>query len=201
MASKCIDNCVNIESDVHSLPKVTIYTNLHKWPMAEVEFVKSISHGNSQHRTMVMNNITCRQMYLRSYTFTRKENEEEGGRGGSKTGDQLNRGEKKKSAETTKRGRRKKSKATPCRAFVLSLVWKCFSCTSSTKVNKDPWSKVMVWDFWELIKQNKFCKFVIFFLSTQVCNWWLLFSSVCLKQWFKNKWLNRVCLCMNWRKK
>ncbi|KAF3547527.1 hypothetical protein DY000_02008233 [Brassica cretica] len=125
MASKCIDNCVNIESDVHSLPKVTIYTNLHKWPMAEVEFVKSISHGNSQHRTMVMNNITCRQMYLRSYTFTRKENEEEGGRGGGKT-------------ETTKRGRRKKSKATPCRAFVLSLVWKCFSCTSSTKVNKDP---------------------------------------------------------------
>ncbi|KAL0678442.1 hypothetical protein Bca4012_006423 [Brassica carinata] len=127
-----------ISHDVHSLPKVTIYTNLHKWPMAEVEFVKSISHGNSQHRTMVMNNITCRQMYLRSYTFTRKENEEEGGRGGSKTGDQLNRGEKKKSAETTKRGRRKKSKATPCRAFVLSLVWKCFSCTSSTKVNKDP---------------------------------------------------------------
>ncbi|WZZ45363.1 hypothetical protein YC2023_041622 [Brassica napus] len=133
MASKCIDNCVNIESDVHSLQKVTIYTNLHKWPMAEVEFVKSISHGNSQHRTLVMNNITCRQMYLRSYTFTRKENEEEGGRGGGKTGDQLNRGEKKKSAETTKRGRRKKSKATPCRAFVLSLVWKCFSCTSSTK--------------------------------------------------------------------
>ncbi|XP_013651665.1 uncharacterized protein LOC106356449 [Brassica napus] len=121
MASKCIDNCVNIESDVHSLQKVTIYTNLHKWPMAEVEFVKSISHGNSQHRTLVMNNITCRQMYLRSYTFTRKENEEEGGRGGGKTGDQLNRGEKKKSAETTKRGRRKKSKATPCRAFVLSL--------------------------------------------------------------------------------
>ena len=138
MASKCIDNGVKNETDVLSVEKVTSYTNLHKWPMAEVEFVQSISHGNSQHRTMVLNNITCRQMYLRSYTFTRKENEEEGGRGGGKTGDQLNRGEKKKSAETTKKGMRKKSKATPCRGFVLRLLWKCFSCTSSTKVNIDP---------------------------------------------------------------
>ncbi|CAN7099533.1 unnamed protein product [Brassica rapa subsp. narinosa] len=138
MASKCIDNCVKKETDVLSVEKVTSYTNLHKWPMAEVEFVQSIRHGNSQHRTMVMNNIICRQMYLRSYTFTRKENEDEGGRGGGKTGDQWNRGEKKKSAETTKKGMRKKSKATPCRGFVLTLLWKCFSCTSSTKVNIDP---------------------------------------------------------------
>lgn len=135
MASKRIDNCVSIESDVLSVQKVTSYTNLHKWPMAEVEFVKSISHGNSQHRTMVMNNISCRQMYLRSYTFTRKENKDEGG---CKTGDQWNRGEKKRSAEATKKGMRKNSKATPCTPFVLRLLWKCFSCTSSTKVNIDP---------------------------------------------------------------
>ncbi|KAG2329835.1 hypothetical protein Bca52824_001015 [Brassica carinata] len=138
MASKCIDNCVNNESDVLSVQKVTSYTNLHKWPMAEVEFVQSIIHGNSQHHNIVMNNISCRQMYLRSYTFTRKENEDEGGRGGGKTGDQRNRGEKEKSAETTEKGTRKKSKATPGRAFVLRLVWKCFSCSSSTKVNIDP---------------------------------------------------------------
>lgn len=137
MASKCIDNGVKNETDVLSVEKVTSYTNLHKWPMAEVEFVQSIRHGNSQHHTMVLNNISCRQMYLRSYTFTRKENEGEGGRGGGKTGDQWNRGEKKKSAETTKKGMRKKSKATPCRGFVLRLLWKCFSCTSSTKVNID----------------------------------------------------------------
>ncbi|CAH2065227.1 unnamed protein product [Thlaspi arvense] len=68
------------------------YANLRKWPMAEAEFVRSISHGGSQRRTTVADSISCRQMYLRSYTFTRKESECED------TSDQRKRGGKKKKA-------------------------------------------------------------------------------------------------------
>lgn len=133
MASKCIDDCVNIETDAVYIRAVATYAKIHKWPMAEAEFVRSISHGGSQRRTKAADSISCRQMYLRSYTFSRKENEENGGGGGGDTGDQRNGEGRKKAA---KKGMRN-SKTTSCRAFIFRLVWKCLSCSSSTKVNID----------------------------------------------------------------
>ncbi|ESQ37358.1 hypothetical protein EUTSA_v10002906mg [Eutrema salsugineum] len=134
MAFKCIDDCVNIKSDAVCVRTVTTYANLHKWPMAEAEFVRSISDGGSKRRTTVVDSISCRQMYLRSYTFTTKESEYDGsggGGGGRESGDQRNGGGRKKAA-------RRKSKTSSCRRFAFRLVWKCFSCASSTKVNIDP---------------------------------------------------------------
>lgn len=135
MASKCIDDCVNITSDTVGVRPLMTYGNVYKWPMAEAEFVRSITHGGSQRRTTVVDSISCRQMYLRSYTFSTKENEEDGGEGGSETVDRRNNrscfgGGRKKAAKKAM----KKNKASSCRAFVFRLVWKCLSCTSTTKV-------------------------------------------------------------------
>lgn len=136
MVSKCIDDCVNIKSDAVCVQPLTTYANLHKWPMAEVEFIRSISRSGSQRRTKVAESILCRQMYLRSYTFTRKENEEDGDGGGSDASDKKNDrrclgGDGKKAPKKAVR----KSKMTLCRAFVFRLVWECLSCASTTKVN------------------------------------------------------------------
>lgn len=137
MVSKCIDDCVNIKSDAVCVRPGTTYANLHKWPMAEVEFIRSISHSGSQRRTKAAESISCRQMYLRSYTFTRKENEEDGGGGGNASDQKNDRrcvgsgGGKKKAPKKAVR----KSKMTSCRTFVFRLVWKCLSCASTTKVN------------------------------------------------------------------
>ncbi|CAA7036751.1 unnamed protein product [Microthlaspi erraticum] len=136
MASSCIDDCVNIKREAIFVRTVTTYAKLHKWPMAEAEFVRSINHGGSLRRPMAADSRSCRQMYLRSYTFSRQENLDDGGRGGGgdgDSGDRRNEGGKRKAA---KKGMRK-SETTSCRAFVFRLVWKCFSCASSSKVNID----------------------------------------------------------------
>ncbi|CAL9247448.1 unnamed protein product [Arabidopsis halleri] len=133
MASKCIDDCVNIKRDSICIRPVMTYANLYKWPMAEAEFVWSISHDGSQRCTTVVDSISCRQMYLRSYTFSTKESEEDDDGGGS--GDRRNNqscfrgGGGKKAANKALR----KNKTSSCRAFVFRLVWKCLSCASTTK--------------------------------------------------------------------
>ncbi|KAJ1378275.1 hypothetical protein SESBI_48011 [Sesbania bispinosa] len=65
MASICISNCIN---DTH-LPIRPTFVNLYKWPESDVEFVKTVNSNNSA----VPDSLSCRQMYLRSYKFSRKK--------------------------------------------------------------------------------------------------------------------------------
>lgn len=78
MASVCISSCV----DDARVPVRATYVNLYKWPESDFEFVRSMSsrsrdgsrsssHGH--HHPRVVDSISCRQMYLRSYTFSREE--------------------------------------------------------------------------------------------------------------------------------
>lgn len=61
------------------LPVRPTFVNLYKWPESDVEFVKStVNNSNSNN---INNNragpqvdsLSCRQMYLRSYKFSRKK--------------------------------------------------------------------------------------------------------------------------------
>ncbi|XP_022756587.1 uncharacterized protein LOC111304312 [Durio zibethinus] len=76
MASTCISNCIN---DTR-VPVRPTYVNLYKWPESDAEFVRSLNsdgrRGGRAHPTVV-DSISCRQMYLRSYTFHRNETEPE----------------------------------------------------------------------------------------------------------------------------
>ncbi|KAI4341811.1 hypothetical protein MLD38_026491 [Melastoma candidum] len=77
MSSVCISTCLK---DAR-LPVVrATYVNLYKWPESDAEFVRSVS-SNSRARgsgvcgcpPRVVDSISCRQMYLRSYPFSREE--------------------------------------------------------------------------------------------------------------------------------
>ncbi|MCL7050503.1 hypothetical protein MKW94_021223 [Papaver nudicaule] len=86
-SSGCISSCVK---DVH-LPVRATYLNVYKWPESDAEFVKSVSSANkvddhkigarprrwNYNSPRVVDSISCRQMYLRSYTFTKKETVQE----------------------------------------------------------------------------------------------------------------------------
>ncbi|KAH0715801.1 uncharacterized protein [Solanum tuberosum] len=77
MASACISNCVN---DARAPVRAT-YVNLYKWPESDAEFIRSVSsknhdHGHGRGRDTgpkVVDSISCRQLYLRSYTFSRED--------------------------------------------------------------------------------------------------------------------------------
>ncbi|VVB13195.1 unnamed protein product [Arabis nemorensis] len=139
MASKCIDDCLNINSEAVCVRPGTTYAKLYKWPVAEVEFVRSISNGGSQRSAMV-NSISCRQIYLRSYTFSRKEENEykREGQDGEDAGDRSI----KRRCFGGRRGRNKAAKngtktrkTVSHRAYVVRLVRKCLSCVSSAMFN------------------------------------------------------------------
>ncbi|XP_031489110.1 uncharacterized protein LOC116256771 [Nymphaea colorata] len=61
------------------------YLNVYRWPESDVEFVKTVaekgtgsngsicSSGRRREYQRVVDSYSCRQMYLRSYTFSRKE--------------------------------------------------------------------------------------------------------------------------------
>ncbi|KAL1083171.1 hypothetical protein V6Z11_D09G181700 [Gossypium hirsutum] len=72
MSSICISNCLNDARDP-GLPVRATYVNLYKWPESDPEFVRSRSSSGSLHGGRVVDSISCRQMYLRSYRFSRKE--------------------------------------------------------------------------------------------------------------------------------
>ncbi|KAK9069166.1 hypothetical protein SSX86_013282 [Deinandra increscens subsp. villosa] len=77
MASTCMSTCI---ADDARVPVRATYVNLYKWPDSDREFVRSVSR-NSDRSTgenpvghpRVVDSISCRQLYLRSYTFSRKE--------------------------------------------------------------------------------------------------------------------------------
>lgn len=100
MASSCISNCIN---DVIVFPNAIrpTYVNLYKWPESDAEFIKSKSfhhhsnrnrvpnteftrfnsfndgitgrNGHAYAHARVVDSLSCRQIYLRSYTFSRKK--------------------------------------------------------------------------------------------------------------------------------
>ncbi|KAI9122302.1 hypothetical protein K1719_006991 [Acacia pycnantha] len=77
MTSVCISNCVNDARDPR-VPVRATYVNLYKWPESDAEFVRSVSHNRRRGSQVyghprVVDSISCRQMYLRSYKFSRKE--------------------------------------------------------------------------------------------------------------------------------
>ncbi|CAK9166709.1 unnamed protein product [Ilex paraguariensis] len=76
MASVCISNSVN---DARAPVRAT-YVNIYKWPESDAAFVRSVSSnsrlqggGGGRGHPTVVDSISCRQLYLRSYTFSRKE--------------------------------------------------------------------------------------------------------------------------------
>ncbi|KAH0663327.1 hypothetical protein KY284_028258 [Solanum tuberosum] len=82
MASACISSCVNDVVAARSVPVRATYINLYKWPESDVEFIKSVSsrmnsnnnnNNNIYAKPNVVDSISCRQLYLRSYTFSREE--------------------------------------------------------------------------------------------------------------------------------
>ncbi|KAH6802594.1 hypothetical protein C2S51_034040 [Perilla frutescens var. frutescens] len=70
MSKICISNCA---SDAR-IPVRATYVNLYKWPESDAEFMKSAAmHGGARPQSRVADSISCRQIYLRSYKFSRKE--------------------------------------------------------------------------------------------------------------------------------
>ncbi|KAF5750982.1 hypothetical protein HS088_TW03G01323 [Tripterygium wilfordii] len=71
MKSVCVSNCINDAGGDPRIPVRATYVNLYKWPESDAEFVRSAVEGRQNPR--VVYSISCRQMYLRSYTFSREE--------------------------------------------------------------------------------------------------------------------------------
>ncbi|KAK4800338.1 hypothetical protein SAY86_020825 [Trapa natans] len=77
MSSVCISNCIR---DTRAPLRAT-YMNLYKWPESDAEFMRSMSFSGVPHHwpgpagtaPWVVHSISCRQMYLRSYPFSREE--------------------------------------------------------------------------------------------------------------------------------
>ncbi|KAK5836547.1 hypothetical protein E1A91_A04G104400v1 [Gossypium mustelinum] len=69
MTSVCISSCLSDATDP-LVPVRATYVNLYKWPESDAEFLRSRSSGRP---SRVVDSFSCRQMYLRSYRFSRKE--------------------------------------------------------------------------------------------------------------------------------
>ncbi|CAI9770530.1 unnamed protein product [Fraxinus pennsylvanica] len=156
MASTCISNCIN---DAR-VPVRATYVNLYKWPESDAEFVRSVSSNTHRNgpsggasaygRPRVVDSISCRQLYLRSYTFSREEDHKDD----EKTIKCLGRGKEKQTMDNKRKrksrgrggdrgsrsdgGRRKckgfrRVKAVSCAALV-SIFRRLLSCTTEVDV-------------------------------------------------------------------
>lgn len=62
-------------------PARATYVTLYRWPESDAEFVRSVGSGGGapprrpalRHQPPVVDGYSCRQMYLRSYTFSKRE--------------------------------------------------------------------------------------------------------------------------------
>ncbi|KAL3367186.1 hypothetical protein AABB24_011749 [Solanum stoloniferum] len=141
MASACISSCVNDVVTVRSVPVRATYINLYKWPESDVEFIKSVSsrmnsnnNNNIYAKPKVVDSISCRQLYLRSYTFSREEERV------NDTASMRCYGRKKKSRKSSGGGRRRKcnkgirrAKDISC-AALSSIFRRLLSCTVKVDV-------------------------------------------------------------------
>ncbi|RID43026.1 hypothetical protein BRARA_J02864 [Brassica rapa] len=75
MNSVCISSCIDDARDTR-VPVRTTYVNLYKWPESDAEFVRSVRRGGGVPTARVVDSISCRQMYLRSYTFSREDDDD-----------------------------------------------------------------------------------------------------------------------------
>ncbi|CAK9314468.1 unnamed protein product [Citrullus colocynthis] len=146
MASVCISNCIN---DAR-LPVRPTYINLYKWPESDAEFIRSVS-SKLNRTSRVVDSISCRQMYLRSYTFSREDEhvpETKTNKCFAKVGmrQKISRRKKKKTAaeaddgsgdggaeKTRKSSRLKKAKELSC-AALTSVFRRLLSCTAKVDV-------------------------------------------------------------------
>lgn len=75
MASKSITNALNNNEGIPARP--TTYTNLYKWPELKGESMRLVvpkaKAGRVMEQPKVVDSVSCRQMFLRSYTFSRKK--------------------------------------------------------------------------------------------------------------------------------
>ncbi|XP_057781681.1 uncharacterized protein LOC130999985 [Salvia miltiorrhiza] len=127
MASGCISSCV----DDARVPVRASYVNLYKWPESDFEFVRSMSSksrgGGGGRQPRVVDSISCRQMYLRSYTFSREEDYKDD-KASLKC---LGRGRGKPPADAA--GKRRKPKSATCSAFTY-IFRRLLSCTTEIDV-------------------------------------------------------------------
>ncbi|GLJ06719.1 hypothetical protein SUGI_0046140 [Cryptomeria japonica] len=69
--SSCVAGCLDAQA-----PTRATFESIHRWPHSEAEFVRvmrSKDDLNPKRRAEYVDGYSCRQMYLRSYTFSRKE--------------------------------------------------------------------------------------------------------------------------------
>ncbi|KAI3461502.1 hypothetical protein Pfo_018165 [Paulownia fortunei] len=147
MASICISSCV----DDARVPVRATYVNLYKWPESDFEFVRSMSSKtrkdgqNSMYgHPRVVDSFSCRQLYLRSYTFSREEDYTEEktikclGRSREKAVDNDSRKRKSSGGRGGDGGQRKcaglrRAKTVSCSAFT-SIFRRLLSCTTKVDV-------------------------------------------------------------------
>ncbi|KAE8661068.1 Endomembrane-type CA-ATPase 4 isoform 1 [Hibiscus syriacus] len=74
MRSVCISSCLTDARDTR-VPFRATYVNLYEWPESDAEFLRSRSSRTTVDGgySRVVDGVSCRQMYLRSYRFSRKE--------------------------------------------------------------------------------------------------------------------------------
>ncbi|KAJ4969986.1 hypothetical protein NE237_003085 [Protea cynaroides] len=141
MNSVCISSCVN---DAR-VPVRATYRNLYKWPESDAEFVRSVSsnsNGSNSNRGLghprVVDSISCRQMYLRSYTFSRKETMPEKtvkclGGVKQRVSQRKNKKKKRKGGSGKKCAVMRKVKETSC-AALFRLFRRLLLCSTSVDV-------------------------------------------------------------------
>ncbi|KAE9619463.1 hypothetical protein Lal_00032277 [Lupinus albus] len=147
MASVCISNCVN---DAR-VPVRASYVNIYKWPESDAEFVRSNGrNGNNDSNSLhalyghprVVDSISCRQIYLRSYKFSRKESVPEKtqkcfGKVKEKVGSNSSHGGRNKRRSRSSRRRKcmvfRKIKEISC-AALFRIFHRFLSCAASVDV-------------------------------------------------------------------
>ncbi|PIN06635.1 hypothetical protein CDL12_20813 [Handroanthus impetiginosus] len=131
MASTCISTCI----DDARVPVRATYVNLYKWPESDFEFVRSMSsksrkdgHNSMYGHPRVVDSFSCRQLYLRSYTFSREEDYRD-----EKTIKCLGKTKKDKRKSAAADGGRRKGKAVSCSAL-SSIFRRLLACTTKVDV-------------------------------------------------------------------
>lgn len=164
MSSVCISRCLS-DATEPLVPVRATYVNLYKWPESDAEFLRSRSSGATAHGrpSRVVDRFSCRQMYLRSYRFSRKESVREKtvkcfGRVKEKLGGD---GKRRKSLRIRRRRRRTCLVWRKIRIVLLRFFNRLLSCSATVDV-ADQRNAF----FWSI----GFC-----FLSQQACFGWVQF--------------------------
>ncbi|EEF29562.1 uncharacterized protein LOC8278046 [Ricinus communis] len=116
------------------VPLRSPYINLHGWPEPN-RCRRSLGVHGTQAR--VVDSRSCRQMYLRSYTFSRKESfEEKTKKRFGKVRERINRGISRKRSSSD--GEREYSlRRVPCAALLSMFRRLMVSCTTKVDIAED----------------------------------------------------------------